>query len=282
MPEDPRLDSRVDPGRDQDFARSTWYKDFMRGIVRARRVRAEAASFRALGAGIAAVLAANLVAVAGGFDRTNGDGVRDGIASAAVALAASAEPVAVDLDPLEGFVVDVPRPEEIDPSVELPTPEAPPTNPYAATPEVRHGQLEIPAIGLSQPLFEGVTLTAINRGPSHWPGSAMPGEVGNVVVAGHRTTYTKPFWSLNELTKGDELIFTIDGERIVYVLDRIEIVNPNDVHIIDQTHERTATLFGCHPRGSARQRIVGHFEIQNLEQVEVFDTLRSRGPLTFL
>ncbi len=241
-----------------------WYYLYMRKL-------------RALAAVIVTVLVANVAALALSAAARSDD---DGVASAAVALASTAEPVVADIDPLEGLVFDIQRPEDIDPSIELPQPEPAPSNPYAPTPEVRHGQLEIPAIGLSQPLFEGVTLTAINRGPSHWPGSAMPGEVGNVVVAGHRTTYTKPFWSLNELTPGDELIFTIDGERIVYVLDRIEIVYPTDIHIIEQTHERTATLFACHPRGSARQRIVGHFTIDNSVPFEVFETLVERGPLT--
>lgn len=143
----------------------------------------------------------------------------------------------------------------------LPVPEAAPADPYAPTPEVRHGTLEIPAIGLSQPLFEGVTLTAINRGPSHWPGTAMPGELGNVVVAGHRTTFTRPFWDLQLLEPGDELVFTTDAGRFVYVLDSIEIVNPEDIHIVTQRYAHTATLFACHPRGSARERIVGHFTL---------------------
>lgn len=147
-------------------------------------------------------------------------------------------------------------------SATLPVPEPTPSDARAATPEVRHGMLEIPSIGLSQPLFEGVTLTAIDRGPSHWPGSAMPGELGNVVVAGHRTTRTRPFWDLDLVQPGDELIFTMaDGARHVYALDRIEIVDDEAIHIIDQGYGYTATLFGCHPKGSARQRIVGHFTL---------------------
>src|SRR5690606_39392665 len=66
--------------------------------------------------------------------------------------------------------------------VALPVPEPPPADPYAPTPEVVHGTLALPTLGVSQPLYEGVTLTAIDRGPSHWPGTAMPGEVGNVEI----------------------------------------------------------------------------------------------------
>lgn len=218
------------------------------------------------------MLAANAFVLGSGWATGSGADV----AGAALQLATTAEiETEAEVDPLEGMVVQIPvASENIDPTIPLPVPEPSPVNAYAPTPEVRHGTLEIPKIGLSQPLFEGVTLTAINRGPSHWPGTAMPGEVGNVVVAGHRTTYTKPFWALNELTPGDELIFTIDGERIVYVLDRIEVVAPTDIHIVEQSHERTATLFACHPRGSARQRIVGHFTLKpHTVEVEVFDTI---------
>lgn len=207
---------------------------------------------------------------------------RGDVAAAAVALAASAEPaVEADLDPLAGITLrSAPIPTEIDATAVLPTPEAPPTNPYEREPEIRHGRLEIPAIGLDQTLFEGVSLTAINRGPSHWPGTAMPGQLGNVVVAGHRTTYTRPFWDLQALQPGDELIFTMaDGSRHVYALDRIEIVAPTDVHIVDQTRAHTATLFACHPRGSARQRIVGHFTMKPATQpVQITDTFQIRAP----
>lgn len=146
----------------------------------------------------------------------------------------------------------------------LPAPEEPPRNARAATPEVRHGQLEIPSIGLSQPLFEGVTLTAIDRGPSHWPGTAMPGQLGNVVVAGHRTTKTRPFWDLDLVQPGAELVFTMtNGDRFVYALDRTEIVDDSAVHIVDQSYGFRATLFGCHPKGSAAKRIVGHFTLRS-------------------
>lgn len=146
----------------------------------------------------------------------------------------------------------------------LRVPEPSPLDERAPTPTVRYGMLEIPSIGLAQPFFEGVTLTAIDNGPSHWPGTPMPGELGNMVLAGHRTTRTRPFWDLDLVQPGDELIFTMDsGERYVYTLDRIEIVDAEALHIVDQTYGYRATLFGCHPKGSARQRVVGHFTLQS-------------------
>lgn len=146
----------------------------------------------------------------------------------------------------------------------LPDPQPSPLDARAPTPVVRHGLLEIPTIGLSQPLFEGVTLTAIDNGPSHWPGTPMPGELGNMVIAGHRVTNTRPFYDLDLAQPGDELIFTMDdGARHVYTLDRVEIVAADALHIVDQSYGYRATLFACHPKGSLAQRIVGHFTLRS-------------------
>jgi sortase A len=146
----------------------------------------------------------------------------------------------------------------------LPVPEDAPTDARAPTPQVVHGTLELPTIGVSEPLGEGVTLTAIDRGPSHWPGSALPGQLGNVVVAGHRTTHSRPFYDLDLLASGDPLVFRMnDGTTWTYEMTGTEIVGPDAMHIVDQRPEHTATLFACHPKGSAAQRIVVQFRLVN-------------------
>src|SRR6185437_2099750 len=66
----------------------------------------------------------------------------------------------------------------------LPQPDPPPADPYAATPIVQLGTIDIPKIGLQHPVFEGITLTVIDHGPGHWPGSAMPCQAGNTVFPG--------------------------------------------------------------------------------------------------
>ncbi len=147
-------------------------------------------------------------------------------------------------------------------TADLPVPEPSPLHARAPTPLVEHGLLEIPSIGLAQTLHEGVTLTAIDHGPSHWPGTPLPGQLGNMVIAGHRVTKTRPFYDLDQTQPGDELIITMaDGARHVYLLDRVEVVDASALHIVDQSYGYRATLFGCHPKGSARQRIVGHFTL---------------------
>jgi sortase A len=133
----------------------------------------------------------------------------------------------------------------------------PPVNAYADEPHVVIGTIEIPKLGLDVPLNEGISLKTIDHGPSHWPGSAMPGQsTGNTVIAGHRVTHSKPFRHIDTLTPGDEIIFTVDGIRSVYTVTGNEVVTPDRTDIVTQTAEPIATLFACHPPGSARYRYV--------------------------
>ena len=118
------------------------------------------------------------------------------------------------------------------------------------------GHIEIPAIGLSHATYEGIDLPTINHGPSHWPGTADPGRPGNTVFAGHRTTYSRPFWAINELAAGDEVIFSTPAGRFTYRVTHTFVVSWRDTSIVDQTKDATFTIFACHPRGSARQRYV--------------------------
>jgi LPXTG-site transpeptidase (sortase) family protein len=143
----------------------------------------------------------------------------------------------------------------------LPIPEALPENPYEDAPQVVVGAIEIPKIGISADLQSGMSLTAINRGPGWWPGTAMPGELGNVVVAGHRTTYSRPFYRLDELAPGDHVVFTTDGGRFVYEVRAVIVVPEHWIDIAAQSYAHTATLFACHPPGSARERIVAKLRL---------------------
>ena len=139
-----------------------------------------------------------------------------------------------------------------------PAPVPPPEPPAPPAYDSVIGSIEIPRLGLAVPLHQGIEMTIINRGPSHWPGTAMPGEPGNVVVAGHRVTRTRPFRHIDTLQEGDEVIFTVDGARWVYRVSGEEVVDDQAMWITDQTAEPTATLFACHPPGSARYRWVTH------------------------
>lgn len=143
----------------------------------------------------------------------------------------------------------------------LPVPEPLPEDPYAADPHEPIGRIAIPAIGLDWDLGQGMTLTEIDRGPAHWPGTALPGELGNVVVAGHRTTWGAPFRHLDALEPGNEIVFTTEAGESVYVVTETFVVEAEDVWIADQERAHMATLFACHPVGSAAQRIVIRAEL---------------------
>jgi sortase A len=144
----------------------------------------------------------------------------------------------------------------------LPTPQPPP-KPRAAEPYNQIGSIRVPKLGIDSPLLEGITLTTLDQGPGHWPGTAMPGRLGNVVVAGHRTSHGAIFRNIDQLVQGDEVIFATSDGEFRYLVDRISIVQPDAMYIISQTPERTATLFACHPPGSTRQRIVAHLVLAN-------------------
>lgn len=135
-------------------------------------------------------------------------------------------------------------------------PVAPPRNSYAPEPIIEIGTMEIPKIGLVHKVMHGITLRNIDHGPSHWPGTPLPGEAGNTVFAGHRVTHSHPFRRIDELKPGDEIIFNINGVRSRYLMSGSEIVTPDRVDIANPTPTPTVTLFACHPPGSARYRYV--------------------------
>jgi sortase A len=142
----------------------------------------------------------------------------------------------------------------------LPQPVTPP-EPRAVEPYIELGTIEIPALGISEPLLEGITLTTLDKGPGHWPGTAMPGKLGNVVVAGHRTSFGRVFRHIDDLVPGDEVIFTTTDGRFRYLVTETTIVAPDALYVVEQTEAHTATLFACHPPGSTRQRIVVHLTL---------------------
>jgi sortase A len=135
-------------------------------------------------------------------------------------------------------------------------PSAPPVNERAKVPIVKIGEIRIPKIGLVHPVYEGVTLTVIDHGPGHWPGSAVPGQLGNAVFAGHRVTHSHPFRNVDKLVPGDEIIFVMPNGTFTYKMTKQEIVKPADTWIVNPTQTATLTLFACHPPGSAAKRIV--------------------------
>lgn len=120
-------------------------------------------------------------------------------------------------------------------------------------------QLEIPKIDVDVVVVEGTTLSALQAGAGHYPKTPLPGEKGNVAIAGHRTTYGKPFNRMNELRHGDRVILTTPLGRHTYEIEGPpHVVEPNDWSVIRRYPKRGSylTLTSCHPEGSADYRIV--------------------------
>ena len=142
----------------------------------------------------------------------------------------------------------------------LPIPDALP-DPDAPEPDVVLGRIAIPRLGLDANLQEGIAFAAIDLGPGHWPGTAMPGQLGNVVVAGHRVSHTHPFRHLEELRPGDPVMFVVGSTTWTYRTRGTVVVGADAIDIAAQSYAHTATLFACHPPGQATQRIVAKLRL---------------------
>jgi sortase A len=118
-------------------------------------------------------------------------------------------------------------------------------------------RIRIPAINVDVVVVEGTTSSALRAGAGHYPNTPLPCEAGNVAIAGHRTTYGKPFHNLDLLKPGDDIFLTTPIGECRYKVARPPYpVQPNDGSVVAPTPEPALTLTTCHPKGSARQRLI--------------------------
>jgi sortase A len=124
-------------------------------------------------------------------------------------------------------------------------------------------RIVIPSIKVDTVVVEGTGASALRAGAGHYPNTPLPGEEGNVAIAGHRTTYGKPFANLDRLNPGDEIVLqTPIGQHVYKVTGPPFVVSNTDFTVISQTPGHTLTLTTCHPKGSARQRLVVKADMQ--------------------
>jgi sortase A len=143
----------------------------------------------------------------------------------------------------------------------------------AAPVEVEKGdavaRLEIPRIGVDKLVVQGTGVPDLRKGPGHYANTPMPGAAGNAAIAGHRTTYGAPFGDIDELAPGDDIFVTTVAGRFHYRVmgaDRSVpggdptsghfIVKPTDVFVLDDFGDHRLTLTACHPKYSARERLI--------------------------
>jgi sortase A len=118
-------------------------------------------------------------------------------------------------------------------------------------------RIRIPALGLDTVVVEGVTPSALRAGAGHYPQTPLPCEQGNVSIAGHRTTYGRPFGNVDQLKPGDTIELTTPIGGCVYQVAKAPyVVAPSEMGVLDPTSERSLTLTTCHPKGSAAQRLI--------------------------
>lgn len=163
-----------------------------------------------------------------------------------------------------GEETPVQLPDDAAPAGDAPPPEEPAPvagDPFAVVYIPRFGEGWQP-----RPVYEGTGLDVLEKGVGHYPGTALPGAVGNLSLAGHRVTYGKPFNQIEELLVGDAVVVETAQAWYTYRVTSTRIVTPDQVEVIapvpgDPTAvptERMLTLTTCHPMYSARQRYIVH------------------------
>lgn len=117
--------------------------------------------------------------------------------------------------------------------------------------------LRIPAIDLDYVVVEGTDTESLKKGPGHYTDTAYPWEdAGRVGIAGHRTTYGAPFWSLNELEAGDRIVLATEYGIFNYRVTGTRIIEPSDGSVLEPTRRPSLVLTTCEPRFSAAQRLI--------------------------
>ncbi len=118
------------------------------------------------------------------------------------------------------------------------------------------GTITIPGVLGTMAFVEGTTRDDLKEGPGHYAGTPMPGTLGNAAIAGHRTTYLHPFWGVDKMKPGDDIIIRTIAGTFVYKMTQQLIVQPTDLAVVADTPDAELTLTSCNPKGSAAQRIV--------------------------
>ncbi|MBA3267131.1 MAG: class E sortase [Acidimicrobiia bacterium] len=118
-------------------------------------------------------------------------------------------------------------------------------------------RIRIPRLDVDVVVVEGTTPSALRAGAGHYEQTALPCDVGNAAIAGHRTTFGKPFANLDQLRTGDTIEMDTPIGGCVYRITKDPfVVPPTDMSVLDTTTDRSLTLTTCHPKGSAAERLI--------------------------
>jgi sortase A len=156
--------------------------------------------------------------------------------------------------------------------VEPPTTPAGPSLPVSSLGK-GFARIYLPTLGRKEVhvVVEGVSHADLKKGPGHFPGTDLPGALGNVVISGHRTTYGAPFNRLDELHVGDPIVLETRTMFFTYAVQRLFVVKPSAIgvtyHVPDHPTatptQRLLTLTTCNPKYSARTRLIVRAVLQS-------------------
>jgi sortase A len=118
------------------------------------------------------------------------------------------------------------------------------------------GKIDIPKIGANYDIVQGTDTLSLEKGPGHYPATALPGLGRTVAVAGHRTTYLAPFRHIDALRPGDKIFVRMPYGRFVYVVQYHRIVLPTALWVTRNVGYERLVLSACNPLYSAAQRII--------------------------
>lgn len=138
------------------------------------------------------------------------------------------------------------------------------------------GKIEIPSIDVEKWVVAGVGYKELERGPGLFSGSPLPGQLGNVAIAGHRTTFGAPFSRIDEVKDGDVITMTTTKGSFTYIVKGApRIVDASDVHVVKTVDKSKAmlTLVSCHPKWTSKQRII--------VQADLSSTIPAQPPTVF-
>jgi sortase A len=127
------------------------------------------------------------------------------------------------------------------------------------------GTISIPKIGASYDVVQGTDTSSLEKGPGHYPETALPGLDQTVAVAGHRTTYLAPFRHIDSLSAGDKIVLTMPYGRFTYAVQFDKIVLPTALWVTKDVGYERLVLSACNPLYSAAQRIIVFARLQDVQ-----------------
>lgn len=129
------------------------------------------------------------------------------------------------------------------------------------------GRIIAPSARIDAVVVEGTDAASLEKGPGHYPKTALPGQGRTAAIAGHRTTFGAPFNDIDRFQEGDEITLEMPYATFTYVVTKTNIVDPGDVEIVDDVGRERLVLTACHPLYSAAQR---YAIFADLDQVSLF------------